>query len=316
MFKNYNRFNLLISIFFLLLIVHVPLMINKYDLQIGLLYGPILLFAYYSLNNIPGNKIFTILHFLPFFFFSITYLAALNRLTISYVTMFDVVNLVSLLSYSIYILRRTVRDIKLNDKLKMLLLEILCLFGLAVSFFLSLGIANRFYKFNSGVNTEFIIISISVFSIVILIGYFISKYTNVNPQVYYKLAEPNVALTDELTITQKIYCIERFTNSMEKERLFLDAKLTEDKLLKFTGMTDKCLDFFLMQHLELEFEDWIAKYRVNHALALLKSDNPDVRVEFLANLSGFPSKAEFNKYFKLYTGYSATEYRSRKMPKS
>jgi len=291
-------------------------MINKYDLQIGLLYGPILLFAYYSLNNIPGNKIFTVLHFLPFFFFSITYLAALNRLTISYITMFDVVNLVSLLSYSIYILRRTVRDIKLNDRLKMLLLEILCLFGLAVSFFLSIGIANRFYKFNSGVNTEFIIISISVFSIVILIGYFISKYTNVNAQVYYKLAEPNVALTDELTITQKNYCIERFTCSMEKERLFLDAKLTENKLLKFTGMTDKCLDFFLIQHLGLEFEDWIAKYRVNHALVLLKSDNPDVRIEFLANLSGFPSKAKFNKYFKLYTGYSATEYRSRKLPKS
>ncbi|MGN5954079.1 helix-turn-helix domain-containing protein [Sphingobacterium lactis] len=316
MFKNYNRFNLLISIFFLLLIVHVPLMINKFDLQIGLLYGPILLFAYFSLNKLSANKTIATLHFLPFFFFSITYLTALNRLTITYVIMFDAVNLISLLSYSIYILRRTVRDIKLNEKLKMLLLEILCLFGLAVSFFLSIGIANRFYKFNSGVNTEFIIISISVFSIVILIGYFISKYTNVNTQVYYKLAESNVTLTDELTITQKNYCIERFTNSMEKDRLFLDAKLTEEKLLKFTGMTDKCLDFFLMQHLELEFEDWVAKYRVNHALALLNSDNPDVKVEFLANLSGFPSKAEFNKYFKLYTGYSATEYRSRKMIKS
>lgn len=61
-------------------------------------------------------------------------------------------------------------------------------------------------------------------------------------------------------------------------------------------------------HLGENFNQYINKFRVNHACELLKNNDEMLSIEQIAFNSGFNSKVSFNRHFKNLLGDTPKEY--------
>jgi AraC-like DNA-binding protein len=61
----------------------------------------------------------------------------------------------------------------------------------------------------------------------------------------------------------------------------------------------------------LNFYSWLAKYRIEEAKKILSGpDSMKLKIEEIAEMVGYNSKASFNKVFKTITGQTPSEYRN------
>lgn len=308
-FSKDHSFNLLISIFFLVLAIHVPMMMLKFDLPLALLYGPILWVSIQQLLGKKLSRIVLLLHFLPFVVFSVYYLLVRNNIHGRDVILFLSVDLISLLLYTSYILLEGLEKRSEVPKYRILLLEVLSLFGLAVSFFLALELASRFLVFNMDVAPNTVIIAISLITLAVLIGYFFSKYVKGNPEEGLTYVDPEGLWKEDICASEMKSSLFRIDQAMEKDKLFLDANLTPEKILIQTRVTRQIFQLHLNQVANSNFDDWVARYRIGYALHILKTKSGDVKMDVLANLCGFHSKNRFKEYFKRFVGISLTDYK-------
>ena len=97
---------------------------------------------------------------------------------------------------------------------------------------------------------------------------------------------------------------------MEKDKLYLDPELTLAKLAATAAIPAKHLSQIINEQYQLNFNDFINRYRVDEARRkLLDPAAKDFKLLRIAFESGFNSKSVFNSAFKKGTGFSPSEFR-------
>ena len=97
---------------------------------------------------------------------------------------------------------------------------------------------------------------------------------------------------------------------MEKNQIYLDAHLTMEKLARISDIDKKELSQLLRSRFGAGFQQFVNKYRVEHAMQLLgKRENDNLKVEYIGLQSGFNSRATFYSIFTSYTGLPPAVYR-------
>ena len=97
---------------------------------------------------------------------------------------------------------------------------------------------------------------------------------------------------------------------MEREEAFLDNDLTLKKLSEKTGFSIHHISQALNQGLQMNFFEFINRYRVEYAQALLNTQRDgNATILEIAYSSGFNSKSSFNSVFREYCGMTPTQYR-------
>lgn len=95
--------------------------------------------------------------------------------------------------------------------------------------------------------------------------------------------------------------------AMEKDLLYLDPLLTLGKLARIIGTNRTLLSTTINSESEMNFNTWLATFRINHLLESLRH-NPDKSIDELYPESGFGSRTSFYRQFRLVTGLSPLEY--------
>lgn len=94
---------------------------------------------------------------------------------------------------------------------------------------------------------------------------------------------------------------------MSERRPYLDPELSVSRLARQTGMSVKDLSAQINQRHGVHFFDFINRYRVEHAKALLVETDQTVTEIFLG--SGFNTKSSFNTAFRRHCGTTPSAYR-------
>lgn len=97
---------------------------------------------------------------------------------------------------------------------------------------------------------------------------------------------------------------------MINDKPYLDAELTLVKLATLINMSPKQLSQLINQTEQMNYSQYITKYRVEEVKLNLK--NPDLdqyKISAIAFDSGFNSISSFNTAFRKFTGTTAVEYR-------
>lgn len=97
---------------------------------------------------------------------------------------------------------------------------------------------------------------------------------------------------------------------LENEKIYLDKNLTLDELASKLCWSRHQMSFVINNGLGMSFFELLNVYRVKESLTIFA--NPDCRsmkIDQIADMSGFNSRAAFYKAFKNHTGKTPTEYR-------
>ncbi|TKC10542.1 AraC family transcriptional regulator [Pedobacter polaris] len=113
------------------------------------------------------------------------------------------------------------------------------------------------------------------------------------------------ALTDELADDYS----HRITSYFENTQVYLNPNITIDILSKELMIPKHDFSRLFNIYFEKNFHNFIAEYRIMHAIALIKENHENLKIESLASSCGFNSKASFFKHFKDKTGLTPAEYR-------
>ncbi|MVX37129.1 helix-turn-helix domain-containing protein, partial [Myroides sp. LoEW2-1] len=92
---------------------------------------------------------------------------------------------------------------------------------------------------------------------------------------------------------------------------YLQSNFTARQLSNEVGLDDqRQLNLITQRFFHLTFNELLAKYRIAHALELLKNKQ-NWSITSVAESSGFRSFTTFNKYFVHYVGIRASDYKDR-----
>ena len=96
---------------------------------------------------------------------------------------------------------------------------------------------------------------------------------------------------------------------MEKEKPFLNPRLSSPDLAELVGITTNQLSQFLNEYLNKNFYDYVNLFRLKEFQKLCKNlKYSHLSILGLAYESGFNSKTTFNAFFKRETGVTPSEY--------
>lgn len=111
---------------------------------------------------------------------------------------------------------------------------------------------------------------------------------------------------DDEKLKSFVHIIETY---LDNEKPYLDMDFTFDQLSEGTGIHKHDLSYALNQHLNINFYQLINHKRIGYFLEHIHEIETEGKsILSLAFESGFNSKSTFNKYFKLHTHVSPSEY--------
>lgn len=96
---------------------------------------------------------------------------------------------------------------------------------------------------------------------------------------------------------------------MEKEKPFVNPRLTIDGLARIVGTNRTDLSFCINSMSHCNFSHWIAIYRVNYLLELHMQDKSKPLDTFISE-AGFSSRSSFYRQFKMVTGLTPAQFRN------
>jgi len=100
---------------------------------------------------------------------------------------------------------------------------------------------------------------------------------------------------------------------LENGKPYLDMDLSFDELSEATQINKHDLSYVLNQHLNTNFYQLVNLKRIDHFLEHIQEIETEGKsILALAFESGFSSKSTFNKYFRMHTGMSPSEYLKNK----
>ncbi len=109
--------------------------------------------------------------------------------------------------------------------------------------------------------------------------------------------------------TELIYT--RVMELMKEEQLYKDMELNLKTVADLLAITPHQLSQFLNEHLNLDFRNFINRFRVEEAQRLLRTD-PEMSILTICFEVGFNSKSTFNTAFKKLSGLTPREFRVKK----
>jgi AraC-like DNA-binding protein len=136
-----------------------------------------------------------------------------------------------------------------------------------------------------------------------------------NPQVLTRPGEPPPSPAKKyewssLTPDASERYLKRLLQSMNEEKLYLDAELTIAKLAKKLSIPAPHLSQTINERLNQSFVDFINAYRVEEAKRMLVEPlKRHFSVLAIAEEAGFNSKSSFNSVFKKHTRMTPSEFR-------
>lgn len=99
-------------------------------------------------------------------------------------------------------------------------------------------------------------------------------------------------------------------NSMEKDKLYLNGKLSIHDVSEKLNIPRQYISEVLNEHMETSFHDFINQYRVEEFINRLKNDQNDhFTLLAIATEVGFNSKSSFNAIFKKFKGLTPKEFK-------
>ncbi|GAA0871155.1 hypothetical protein GCM10009117_03000 [Gangjinia marincola] len=108
----------------------------------------------------------------------------------------------------------------------------------------------------------------------------------------------------------------KFNQLLTDQKLFLDPKLSLEKLASMLTISPSYLSTMLNKDGSLSFNDAVNSYRISYAKdILLDSEFDQYTVIAIGLESGFNSKSAFYAAFKKFTGMSPSEYRRNSLRK-
>lgn len=105
--------------------------------------------------------------------------------------------------------------------------------------------------------------------------------------------------------------LSRLRSLMAQQKPFLKTDFSLPDLAQQLGTTIHILSQSINEGLGKNFFEMVAEYRVIEAKRLL-IEQPNIKVEEIAEQVGYNSKSSFNAAFKKFTGSTPSEYRSAK----
>lgn len=303
-FKRY-----IVAILFFCLIDVVALFLNV-KLPLGILYGPLLYLG--SRDAIGRRSVYAYLHIMPFLLFLFAYVFVhlgkqflivwISNFHESYNQVYNLVLPVSLFSYGVIVLfhkKNNIQDAFVVKGINAIYLISSASIVVSVIMFIRLTWVN--FSFNADfVMYCFLGITVSILSYYL---FFLN----------YQLKKHNAFLVT----AKRQFCSDlnpdefktKLYECLEDKKLFLKAGLTLDLLAEKTGLTKHQLSYFLNTYVDKSFYKLLAEYRISYAKKRLSEDR-FVTIETLAYECGFSSKTTLNKYFKEFTGFAPSQYRS------
>jgi AraC-like DNA-binding protein len=92
------------------------------------------------------------------------------------------------------------------------------------------------------------------------------------------------------------------------KEVYVDPLITLDKLSKSIHIPKNHLSQIINESYELNFNEFINKYRIERAKRLIEQSNEGAIFIDIAYSVGFNSKSTFNKAFRKFTGMTPSNY--------
>lgn len=100
-------------------------------------------------------------------------------------------------------------------------------------------------------------------------------------------------------------------DSMERDKLYLNGKLSIQIVSEKLNIPRQYISEVLNEHMDISFQDFINRYRVEEFINRLKADQNNRFTLFgIATDVGFNSKSSFNAIFKKFKGLTPSQYKN------
>ena len=147
--------------------------------------------------------------------------------------------------------------------------------------------------------------------VVAFLFYFITFYMISKP----KELIPNAEVTKYKSSNLTPELIEKYKNAliqiMEKEKLYLDHRLSIHSVSKKLNIPRQYISEVLNVHMNISFQDFVNEYRVEAFVKYLQNDQYAHYTLFgIATEVGFSSKSSFNATFKKVKGLTPTQFKN------
>lgn len=306
--KKMTAFESYVFCFAVVQVLHLIVMSFTMSVPFGLLYGP-LLYAIYHITSTGerfSSRLFLV-QFLPFLFFSIWYVWTLFYPSPYYFNVTFFFAIVSTFSYCIFLSFKMSQSFKGISDSYILLVRQLIGMGFGASAFCIF-----FYD-------EIILVTpiFSEYTFTLSLFLFFSALISCHflYRSFFGRREEGLEITmdDDANVLDHVYSNhgQVLEKVMLKDELFLNPRLTLADLAEHTSISKTDISDFINLHAQSNYYEWLAKYRIQYALELLDSTTDQLKMEAIANESGFSSKTVFYRYFKLFVGVSPSAYRSK-----
>ena len=115
--------------------------------------------------------------------------------------------------------------------------------------------------------------------------------------------------TSAVSLEDQKALLEKLNNVMMDQKPFLRPDFSLPDLARMLGTTVHILSQTINEGLGRNFFEMVAEYRVGEAKILLK-EQPNIKVEEIAEQVGYNSKSSFNTMFKKITGTTPSKFRA------
>jgi AraC-like DNA-binding protein len=153
-----------------------------------------------------------------------------------------------------------------------------------------------------------------LFAAYITVSIYLTSFRIIRDSGFFKqstLVEQQKYKGSTLTVEIQSQLLEKLNRVMLDQKPFLKTEFSLPDLAQQLGTSVHTLSQTINERLGKSFFEMVAEYRVSEAKKLLK-DQPNIKVEEIAEQVGYNSKSSFNTVFKKLTGSTPSEFRSRK----
>lgn len=309
--RKMTLFELFVSVLTMLQLYHFCILFSNQGFPMPLLYGPLFWAMYQFLSGKSRAVIkrdFAVGNF-PFAFFVVWYWMKGDNLDWNYFQWYLPVMILGQIGYPLAILYR-LKGVESKGKGFVLLKQLMAL-GMGIFLFVGAVFLHHYLQVDvlMGIDPIHAIAVAMVFSVFMLLNYMYALWDSTEREIVEMPAEPELLITVDDELVE--YCDSELTRAMEEERLFLDAKLTLDKLSTYIGISKNIISQYLHSQLGLNYYEWLAAYRIDYAKEILSEFGSEYKIEAVARASGFSSKTTFNRYFKERVGVLPSVYREQ-----
>jgi len=149
-----------------------------------------------------------------------------------------------------------------------------------------------------------------LFAAYITLNIYLTSFRIISSSGFFKQA-PLSEVTKNNTPFGNTALLAKLNAMMAEQKPFLNTDFSLPDLAQRLGTSVHLLSQAINDGLGKSFFEMVAEYRVKEAKKLLK-DQPNIKVEEIAEQVGYNSKSSFNNAFKKLTGSTPSEFRSEK----